>query len=81
MPEASAASVAGLRLLLDEQVIDRDQRVVCILTGHELKDPDATVRYHVGDQNSSAQSLRRHANTPIKVADDLGAICKALEAR
>ena len=78
---ASAASVAGLRLLLEEQVIDRDQRVVCILTGHELKDPGATVRYHVGDHESPALQLRRHANTPVKVADDLAAICKALEAR
>ncbi len=76
---ASAAGIAGLRLLLEEQIIDKDQRVVCILTGHELKDPDATVRYHVGEDKSQAQAIRRHANAPIKVADDLDAICKALE--
>jgi len=75
---ASAASVAGLRLLLEEQVIDKDQRVVCILTGHELKDPDATVRYHVGDEESSRPQARQHANAPINVADDLDAICEAL---
>jgi len=43
---ASAASIAGLRKLLDEQVISSDETVVCILTGHELKDPNATVKYH-----------------------------------
>ncbi len=45
---ASAASVAGLRKLLDEGVIGKDESVVCILTGHELKDPNATVQYHTG---------------------------------
>jgi threonine synthase len=40
---ASAASVAGLHQLLDEKVISPDETVVCILTGHELKDPNATV--------------------------------------
>ncbi len=37
---ASAASVAGLRRLLDEGVADRDEEVVCICTGNALKDPD-----------------------------------------
>ncbi|MCL2296245.1 MAG: threonine synthase [Methanomassiliicoccaceae archaeon] len=37
---ASAASVAGLRKLLSEGVIDRSERVVCICTGNGLKDPD-----------------------------------------
>lgn len=75
---ASAASVAGLRLLLDEQIIDKSQRVVCILTGHALKDPDATVKYHTGDDPAQQQPSRRHANTPITVPDDLEAICQAL---
>src|SRR5580692_4086141 len=54
---ASAASVAGLRKLLDEQVISPDETVVCILTGHELKDPNATVMYHTGIDMKSAQDL------------------------
>ncbi len=81
---ASAASVAGLRVLLREQVISPDDRVVCILTGHELKDPDATVKYHTGiDMKSVAPPppvppTGRSANPPKKVADDLEAICAAL---
>ena len=47
---ASAASVAGAKRLLDEGVIGKDERVVCILTGHQLKDPNATVAYHTTDQ-------------------------------
>ena len=45
---ASAASVAGVKRLVAEGVIGRDERVVCILTGHQLKDPTATVAYHYG---------------------------------
>src|SRR5262249_15718647 len=47
---ASAASVAGARMLVSEGIIGRDERVVCILTGHQLKDPTATVAYHTTDQ-------------------------------
>ncbi|WP_433626469.1 threonine synthase [Halomicrococcus sp. NG-SE-24] len=38
---ASAASVAGLRKLRDAGVVGSDERVVCLTTGHLLKDPDA----------------------------------------
>ena len=38
---ASAASVAGLRKLRESGVVSADERVVCLTTGHLLKDPDA----------------------------------------
>jgi threonine synthase len=38
---ASAASVAGLLELRDRGEIDADERVVCLTTGHLLKDPEA----------------------------------------
>jgi threonine synthase len=82
---ASAASVAGLHKLLDEQVIGRGESVVCILTGHELKDPNATVKYHTGIDMKAAQDLAPHeqphgrlSNRPVQVADDLNAIVRAL---
>ncbi|CAN5593571.1 MAG: threonine synthase [Actinomycetota bacterium] len=37
---ASAASVAGLRQLATEGLLAPDCRVVCVLTGHGLKDPE-----------------------------------------
>jgi threonine synthase len=37
---ASAAGVAGVRRLVEEGRLDRSTSVVCILTGHGLKDPD-----------------------------------------
>ncbi|MFC7044131.1 threonine synthase [Halobacteriaceae archaeon GCM10025711] len=38
---ASAASVAGLRKLRERGDIGADEQVVCLTTGHLLKDPDA----------------------------------------
>jgi threonine synthase len=38
---ASAAGVAGVRRLASEGRIGADALVVCVLTGHGLKDPDA----------------------------------------
>ena len=38
---ASAASIAGLRKLREQGVVDADERVACLTTGHLLKDPEA----------------------------------------
>jgi threonine synthase len=38
---ASAAGVAGVRKLAAEGRIGQGETVVCVLTGHGLKDPDA----------------------------------------
>ncbi len=40
---ASAASVAGIKRLAEEGAIDRDERIVCIVTGHLLKDPETVI--------------------------------------
>lgn len=82
---ASAASVAGAHLLTEQGVIGADERVVCILTGHELKDPDATVKYHTGvdmkaiqEQAPCHEPRGRLANQPICVPDQLEAILRAI---
>jgi len=41
---ASASSIAGLKKLIENREIDKDERVVCVTTGHGLKDPDVAVR-------------------------------------
>jgi threonine synthase len=41
---ASAASVAGVRKLVESGLIDRDERIVCVVTGHLLKDPDTVIK-------------------------------------
>jgi threonine synthase len=82
---ASAASVAGLKKLVAEGVIDPEEQVVCILTGHQLKDPTATVAYHTTDQEQfnkvlGSRGVRRaaYANRAVIVPNDLGEIIKAI---
>jgi len=84
---ASAASVAGLKLLVAEGVIGPGERVVCILTGHQLKDPTATVAYHAADPEQfekvlGSRGVRRaaFANRAVAVPNDLEAIVRAIKA-
>src|SRR5262249_8398340 len=83
---ASAASVAGARRLRQEGVIAAGERVVCILTGHQLKDPTATVAYHSTDQKTFDEVLGKRgvrranfANRAVQVPNDLDEIVKAIE--
>ena len=76
---ASGATIAGLRQLMDEQVIEPSDRVVCILTGHGLKDATATIAYHAGAEEHG--SAGRFANPPISVPADIEAIAGLLERK
>jgi threonine synthase len=82
---ASAASVAGAKRLREEGVIAPSDRVVCILTGHQLKDPTATVAYHGTDQDNfekvlGSRGVKRagFANRPVVVANDLDDIIRTI---
>ena len=61
---ASAAGVAGVRRLAAERRIGHDEVVVCVLTGHGLKDPDA---------------VQAEEGTLTPIPPDLGAIRQAME--
>ena len=84
---ASAASLAGLRRLVAEQVVSPDDRVVCVLTGHVLKDPAVSVDYHsLSSDEFHAKyagrfDVRKLAfqNRPVRVPNDLKTILKTLE--
>jgi len=45
---ASATTVAGIRRLVAESKIRKNESVVAVLTGHLLKDTDYTAKYHTG---------------------------------
>jgi threonine synthase len=82
---ASAASVAGAKRLREEGVIAPSDRVVCILTGHQLKDPTATVAYHGTDQENFEKVLgirgvhrAGFANRPVIVANELDDIIRTI---
>jgi threonine synthase len=41
---ASAASIAGLKKLIENGEVTTDENIVCITTGHGLKDPEITIK-------------------------------------
>ncbi|MGD6933253.1 MAG: threonine synthase [Candidatus Bathyarchaeia archaeon] len=41
---ASASSIAGLKKLVRNGTINKDERIVCVTTGHGLKDPDTAIK-------------------------------------
>jgi len=60
---ASAASVAGIRKLAENGMIDRNERIVCVVTGHLLKDPDTVIK---------------QCEPPIEINADLPSLLSAL---
>jgi len=73
---ASCATVAGARRLVAEGVIPHDAHVVGVLTGHLMKDPDATVNYHTGKLDGIASNL---ANAPSVAPADLATVRSLLK--
>jgi len=82
---ASAVTLAGLKKLTQRGFVKPGESVVLILTGHLLKDPDFTVKFHRGDlfagtkdenEARQTQSLQR---APVVLEADLGAVIGALD--
>jgi len=69
---ASAATIAGLKHLLADGIINPARKVACVLTGHPLKDPNITVNYHKEKQG-------RFSNPPVEVTNDLQEIIKLIK--
>jgi len=70
---ASAASIAGLKYLIEDGTVSPDERVACILTGHQLKDPTVTVNYHKDKQGA-------FSNPPVEVENDLDKIIQLMQS-
>ncbi len=69
---ASAASVAGVKQLVAQGIIQPGHRVVAVLTGHVLKDPGMLVELH--QREDFAQ-----ANRPIEIDADIRAVARVIE--
>lgn len=72
---ASACSLAGTKKLVDKGIIQPHESVVGVLTGHVLKDPDATIGYH---SNTLDNIAPQYANRLQEVGDDIEAIVELL---
>lgn len=70
---ASAASVAGVRRLVQQGVIPPGASVAAVLTGHVLKDPELLVRYHQQEEPPPAL-----ANRPLEIDATLAAVERVL---
>jgi threonine synthase len=77
---ASAATLAGIRKLTAARVIDRGADVVAVLTGHVLKDPDYSAKYHTGklETPGGAKLESTFANRSEVVPNDIEKIAALL---
>lgn len=77
---ASAVTLAGLKKLTKSGFVRRGDQVVLILTGHLLKDPEFTLKFHRGDLFSQEEpTLHRHQRAPIVLEANVDAVIKTLE--
>jgi threonine synthase len=79
---ASAVTLAGLKRLVQQGFVKKDESVVLVLTGNLLKDPDFTMEFHSsdlfsGDSRSAALQALRHP--PIVLDPTIKAVVQALE--
>lgn len=72
---ASAASVAGVRQLVQQGVIRSSDRVVAVLTGHVLKDPGILARIHQETEPPPAG-----ANRPIEIDADVREVARVINS-
>ena len=82
---ASAVTLAGLKKLVKQGFVKRGELTVLILTGHLLKDPDFTLKFHRGDlfsgtgDEKEASALKAQQRTPILLEASADAVISALE--
>ncbi len=83
---ASAVTLAGLKKLRLSGFVKPGESVVLILTGHQLKDPDFTIKFHRGDlfagktHGTEAAAAKILQRAPIVLDANLGAVIAALDA-
>jgi threonine synthase len=82
---ASAVTLAGLKKLLAQGSVAREESVVLFLTGHTLKDSDYTIHYHRGkllraeEEVGLTEAIRATQRDTILLNADAGEVLGALE--
>ncbi|HET7440058.1 MAG TPA: pyridoxal-phosphate dependent enzyme, partial [Terriglobales bacterium] len=80
---ASAVTLAGLKKLVKQGFIRRQETVILILTGHLLKDPEFTLKFHRGDllaqQQSEFAALKTQRRPPLALDADVNSVLKILD--
>jgi threonine synthase len=82
---ASAVTLAGLKKLVKQGFVKRGDNVVLILTGHLLKDPEFTLKFHRGDlfvgteHEREAAPLVTQQRAPMVLDATVEAVIRTLE--
>ncbi len=82
---ASAVTLAGLKKLLKQGFVRANQTVILILTGHLLKDPEFTLKFHRGDlfsgsaHEKEARSLSEQQRGPVVLEANADAVIRTVE--
>ncbi len=87
---ASAVTLAGLKKLVADGRIGREETAILLLTGHTLKDSEYTIKYHRGDLLTDAElagsthsELALHAQLrrePLVLDADSDTVLRAIDA-
>ena len=82
---ASAVTLAGLKKLVERGFVKANESVVLILTGHVLKDPEFTLKFHRGDlltgtaDEKHASLLASQQRAPLVLDATVDAVSKVLD--
>jgi threonine synthase len=80
---ASAVTLAGLKKFAKQGFVKSVESVVLILTGHLLKDPEFTLKFHRGEllpaADAHAPDIRKAQRGPIILEASSDAVIRALE--
>jgi threonine synthase len=87
---ASAVTLAGLKKLVADGRVGKEETAVLLLTGHTLKDPGYTIDYHRGEllseqemDGASAAELAQHAQMrrqPVVLDPDADSVLRVIDA-
>ncbi len=77
---ASAVTLAGLRKLMAQGRVQTTERVVLLLTGHTLKDPEYTIDFHKDMLASDLPEAALYRKPPLVLEADESTVIRALEA-
>jgi len=82
---ASAVTLAGLKKLVKRSFVKAEESVVLILTGHLLKDPEFTLKFHRGDLFAGNESekeagiLKPQQRAPIVLGATMESVIRTLK--
>lgn len=88
---ASAVTLAGLKKLVANGRVGREETAVLLLTGHTLKDPEYTIRFHRGDlleaqelnegSSTEKEQLEQLRHEPLVLDPNVDQVLRALDAQ